>query len=80
MTYKTIIMKNILLIIFISFSISQDFDELYNNVKFSSGIELRAMGFLFYGYPAALTLEHHFPIADEEEKKSKTYLRLLFDF
>ena len=59
---------------------NQDFDELYNNVKFSSGIELRAKGFLFYGYPAALTLEHHFPIADEEEKKSKTYLRLLFDF
>jgi hypothetical protein len=35
---------------------------------------------MFYGYPAAVTLEHHFPIADNNETDSKTYLRLLFDF
>ena len=49
-------------------------------LKFSSGIELRAKGFMFYGYPAAVTLEHHFPISDNEEKDSKTYIRFLFDF
>ena len=58
----------------------ENFDDLYQNLKFSSGIELRAKGFMFYGYPAAVTLEHHFPIADNEEKDSKTYIRFLFDF
>jgi len=59
---------------------NEDFDDLYSNIKFSSGFELRAKGFIFYGYPAAITLEHHFPIADNQETDSKTYLRFLFDF
>jgi len=57
-----------------------DYNDLYSNIKFSSGFELRAKGFIFYGYPAAITLEHHFPIADNQETDSKTYLRFLFDF
>ena len=50
--------------------------------KFSSGIEIRAKGFLFYGYPAAITLEHHFPILLDEINLNdgKTYMKFLFDF
>jgi len=50
--------------------------------KFSSGIELRAKGFLFYGYPAAVTLEHHFPVSldDIQLNDGKTYMKFLFDF
>ena len=50
--------------------------------KFSSGIEIRAKGFLFYGYPAAITLEHHFPVSADDIKldDGKTYMKFLFDF
>ena len=50
--------------------------------KFSSGIELRSKGFLFYGYPAAVTLEHHYPISNCNTwwKEGKTYIKFLFDF
>ena len=34
---------------------------------------------MFYGYPAALTAEHHFALNDQSETKGKTYLKL-FDF
>ena len=49
-------------------------------MKYSSGLEIRAKGFMFYGYPAALTAEHHFALNDQSETKGKTYLKLLFDF
>ena len=55
--------------------------------KFSTGIEFRSRGFLFYGYPAALTFEHHYPITDENNdiksinlNEGKSYFKLLFDF
>jgi hypothetical protein len=50
--------------------------------KFSAGFEVRAKGFLFYGYPAAVTLEHHFPILHDsiELNDGKTYMKFLFDF
>ena len=53
-----------------------------NDFKFSSGIELRSKGFLFYGYPAAVTLEHHYPISNDDTwwKEGKTYIKFLFDF
>ena len=53
---------------------------LNRRIKQSFGLELRAKGFIFYGYPIALTLEHHIPLLDKEEKKGKTYFKLLFDF
>ena len=56
------------------------FKDLYEELKFSSGLELRAKGFMFYGYPLAITIEHHLPIADDVEKSGKTYMRFLFDF
>ena len=59
---------------------SGDFDLFLNEFKFSSGIELRAKGYLFYGYPLALTFEHHFAIADPSETQGKSYIKLLFDF
>tara|TARA_A100001011_G_scaffold400859_1_gene520058 strand:- start:13132 stop:16104 length:2973 start_codon:yes stop_codon:yes gene_type:complete len=55
--------------------------------KFSTGFEFRSRGFLFYGYPAALTFEHHYPITDENNDikfinlgEGKSYFKLLFDF
>ena len=54
--------------------------DFINNMKYSSGLEIRAKGFMFYGYPAALTAEHHFALNDQSETKGKTYLKLLFDF
>ena len=49
--------------------------------KFSSGIEVRAKGFLFYGYPAAVTIEYHFPISLANiNEDGKTYMKFLFDF
>ena len=48
--------------------------------KYSGGLELRAKGYLFYGYPLALSVEHHFAIADKSETKGKSYIKLLFDF
>jgi len=58
----------------------EDFDLFLDEFKFSSGLELRAKGYLFYGYPLALTLEHHFAIGDSSETQGKTYMKLLFDF
>ena len=58
----------------------EDFDLFLDEFKFSSGLELRAKGYLFYGYPLALTLEHHFAIGDSNETQGKTYMKLLFDF
>ncbi len=54
--------------------------QFIDNMKYSSGLEIRAKGFMFYGYPAALTAEHHFALNDRSETKGKTYLKLLFDF
>ena len=54
--------------------------DLNKNIKHSLGLELRAKGFVFYGYPVALTLEYHLPLLDKYEKKGKTYFKLLFDF
>ena len=59
---------------------NQDFDLFLDDFKFSSGIELRAKGYLFYGYPLALTFEHHFALADRSETQGKSYIKLLFDF
>lgn len=68
----------------LSFGIAAQYGEAIpiNSPKFSSGFELRAKGFLFYGYPAAMTLEYHFPIFDDEIDSSngKAYMKLLFDF
>ena len=68
----------------LSFGIAAQYGEAIpiNSPKFSGGLELRAKGFLFYGYPAAITLEYHFPIFDDEIDSSngKTYMKLLFDF
>tara|TARA_Y100001970_G_scaffold124989_1_gene154780 strand:- start:7501 stop:10494 length:2994 start_codon:yes stop_codon:yes gene_type:complete len=68
--------------------VAQYGDAISNGVpKLSSGFELRAKGFLFYGYPAAVTLEQHYPVVldglrffDIDIYESKTYLRLLFNF
>ena len=57
-----------------------DFDIFLDEFKISSGLELRAKGYLFYGYPLALTLEHHFAINNPSETKGKSYIKLLFDF
>ena len=53
----------------------------------AGSFELRAKGFLFYGYPAAVTLEQHYPVMlaglrffDIDIYESKTYLKLLFNF
>jgi len=54
--------------------------NLYLDTKHSFGLEFRAKGFIFYGYPVALTLEYHIPLMDNNEKKGKTYFKLLFDF
>ena len=58
-----------------------------NKPKFSSGFELRSRGFLFYGYPAAVTFEHHYPITINNNdvfsfnlNQGKSYFKLLFDF
>ena len=58
-----------------------------NKPKFSSGFELRSRGFLFYGYPAAVTFEHHYPITIVNNdvlsfnfNHGKSYFKLLFDF
>jgi len=59
---------------------NNNFDLFLDEFKFSSGLELRAKGYLFYGYPLALTLEHHFAISDSSETQGKTYVKLLFDF
>lgn len=68
----------------LSFGFAAQYGEAIpiNSPKFSAGLELRAKGFLFYGYPAAVTLEYHFPIFDDEIDSSngKTYMKLLFDF
>ncbi len=53
-----------------------------NIPKLSSGFEIRSKGFLFYGYPAAITFEQHYPISSESInfKERKSYFKLLFDF
>ena len=58
----------------------KDFDAFLDDFKLSSGLEFRAKGYLFYGYPLALSIEHHFAIADKSETKGKSYIKLLFDF
>lgn len=54
--------------------------QFTRGTKVSTGIEIRAKGFIFYGYPLAMSIEHHFALNDKSETKGKSYFKLLFDF
>ena len=44
----------------------------------SNGLEIRANGSSFYGFPFAVSYEYHIP--NEGEKVGRHYVKLLFDF
>ena len=67
--------------------VSDETVDIMKGYEFSCGVELRSKGFLFYGYPAAVTLEQHYPLRNYDSlweetwwKEGKTYIKFLFDF
>jgi len=58
----------------------KDLKYRYNRYKHSFGIGFKLFGFSFYSYPTALSYECHTPYKDPVNKKSRHYIKLLFDF
>ena len=58
----------------------RDLKYRYNRDKHSFGVGFKLFGFSFYNYPTALSYECHAPYKDPVNKKSRHYIKLLFDF
>ena len=58
----------------------KDLKYRYKRYKHSFGIGFKLFGFSFYAYPTALSYEYHAPYKDPVNKKTRHYIKLLFDF
>tara|TARA_Y100001970_G_scaffold245322_1_gene312268 strand:+ start:32007 stop:35234 length:3228 start_codon:yes stop_codon:yes gene_type:complete len=58
----------------------KDLKYRHNRYKHSFGIGVKLFGFSFYSYPTAFSYECHIPYNDPINKKSRHYIKLLFDF